>query len=135
MKFFCATIATFLWTTAVQAAWVLPVNNLTCTTDINPWGTSSSCACPEGAPYNEKIGQCLTGEKYPIMISGSIRSADAETQGVFIDTQVGKFKLVVKTSELQRLQRVNGLYFEVEGEFLLFQEKPVILVDHLRWLD
>ncbi|RYZ78172.1 MAG: hypothetical protein EOP04_30210, partial [Proteobacteria bacterium] len=97
MKSIYATLAALFCSSIAQAAWIMPVQNLTCTTDINPWGTSSSCVCPEGTTYNDKIGQCLTGEKYPIMISGSIRSKEAESKGVFIDTQVGSFKLIVKT--------------------------------------
>ncbi len=134
-KTIMASLALLLSSSAAHAAWIKPTPELVCTLDVNAWGKSSSCACPEGAPYNEKIGLCLTGDKYPIMISGSIRSAEADTKGVFIETEVETFQLIVKTTELNRLKRVNGLYFEVEGEFLLQNRKPVIIVDHLRWLD
>lgn len=135
MKLLKSILLSSLFSAPAQAAWVMPTENLACTADINPWGVSSSCACPHGLPYNEKIGQCLTGEPYPIMISGSLRSEDALNKGVFIDTQVGVFKIIVKTAELEKLQSANGYYFEVEGEFLLLNKESVIVADRLSWLE
>lgn len=128
---------TSLLTSSLQAAWILPTQEkLICTTDINSYGVSSSCGCPEEGRYNDKIGRCVKGDAYPIMVSGSLRSKDAVAKNlVYLDTQFGRFQLIVKKSELLKLQGANGLYFEVEGEFLLLDQKPVILVDRLSWLD
>lgn len=129
-------LLSFLFSSTVaQAAWVLPVQNLTCTGDTNVWGQNQACECPESSIYNEKLGKCLIGERYPIMISGSLRTKDAQDKGAFFDTQVGQFQLVVKKSELSRLETVHNRYFEVEGEFVLLDNKAVILVDHLRRLE
>jgi hypothetical protein len=119
---------------------VVQAENIACTTDINPWGESSSCTCPEATTYNEKIGQCLVGEAYPIMVSGVLHSENALTRGVSLETDYGTFQLVVKTDELAKLQKADGLYFEATGEFILMpaikaSARPTIIVETLVYLE
>jgi hypothetical protein len=129
---------------AANAAWVVDAQALPCTQDYNPWGHGSSCACPEATQYNQKIGRCLQGEAYPILVQGVLHSdvmaIGGETTGIELETKFGRFELVVKLADIPKLQRANGLPFEVSGEFLLMPgvEMPrrlVIIVDQLNWLD
>lgn len=119
---------------------MVQVETLACTNDINPWGESGSCTCPEATSYNEKIGQCLVGEPYPIMVSGVLQSKNALTRGVSLKTDYGTFQLVVKTDDLAKLQKANGLYFEATGEFILMPAvrpsgRPTIIVESLVYLE
>ncbi len=119
---------------------MVKTEGLACTEDYNPWGHGSFCPCPESTVYNKKIGECLAGEPYPILVSGVLHSKDALTQGVSLETQYGTFALVVKLAELEKLQRADQLYFEAEGEFVLMPidgapARPTIIVDSLHWLE
>jgi len=129
----------FLVSTA-QAAWVVKTEGLACTEDYNPWGHGSFCPCPESTVYNKKIGECLAGAPYPILVSGVLHSKQALTKGVSLETQYGRFELVVKLAELEKLQRADQLYFEAEGEFILMptegsHARPTIIVESLNWLE
>jgi len=140
MKIAALLLFSAMTATAAEAAWVVPTEGLACTEDYNPWGHGSYCPCPESTVYNKKIGECLAGAPYPILVSGVLRSKDALTQGVDLDTAFGKFHLVVKLAELDKLQRADQLYFEADGEFVLMPSdgqtaRPTIIVDSLHWLD
>lgn len=134
MKFFYSLVAAAFCTTAAQAAWVVPIQNLACTMDINEWGYSSSCSCPEASEYNEKIGQCMYGEAYPILVSGVVHSKNPLKKGVTLETEYGVFKLLVKQSDMEKLLKADEKYFEVEGEFVLLETEPAIIADSLHWL-
>ncbi|MDQ3230355.1 MAG: hypothetical protein M3Q07_00930 [Pseudobdellovibrionaceae bacterium] len=127
---------------AAQAAWVVPnEGQVACTDDYNAWGKASSCSCPEATVYNMKIGQCLAGVPYPILVSGVLHSKNALKNGVSLETSYGTFQLVVKLAELEKLQRADQLYFEADGEFVLMPSagksaaRPTILVENLSWLE
>lgn len=140
MKRFLPTLSCLLLASAAQAAWVVKTEGLACTEDYNPWGHGSYCPCPEGTVYNKKIGECLAGAPYPILVSGVLHSKNALTQGVSLETQYGTFELVVKLAELEKLQRADLLYFEAEGEFILMptenaHARPTIIVESLHWLE
>jgi hypothetical protein len=133
-----------LTTAPLQAAWIVKTDRMVCTQDFNPWGHSSRCQCPEASVWNQKIGECLKGEKYPILVQGVIRSdvfaIGGETTGIELQTADGTFELVVKLEDQEKLQRANGLYFEVSGEFVLKRGverpwRPTIIVDSLAWLE
>jgi hypothetical protein len=119
---------------------VVKTEGLACTEDYNAWGHGSFCPCPESTVYNPKIGECLAGVPYPILVSGVLHSKDAKTKGVSLDTQFGSFQLVVKLAELTKLERADQLYFEVDGEFILMPTenaaaRPTIIVESIHWLE
>ncbi len=129
-----------------QAAWIVePSHAMACTKDANPWGHSSRCACPEATQYNEKLGKCTRGEKYPILVQGTLRTGlvfiGGETTGFELQTEDGKFELVLSLADQEKLaQKGNGLPFEVSGEFVLRYGverplRPTIIVDTINWLD
>ena len=127
-----------------HGAWVVDMHALACTLDYNEWGRASSCGCPEATQYNQKIGRCLQGEGYPIRVQGVLRSdvvaIGGDTTGFELETKFGRFELIVKLAEIAKLQKANGLTFEVSGEFLLLPgvetpKRSVILVDELNWLE
>jgi hypothetical protein len=119
---------------------VVKTEGLACTEDYNAWGHGSYCPCPEGTAYNKKIGECLAGAPYPILVSGVLHSKNAMTRGVRLETEYGMFELVVKLAELEKLQRADQLYFEADGEFILMPTEsvhahPTIIVESLHWLE
>jgi hypothetical protein len=126
-----------------QGAWVVETQTLACTLDYNQWGHGSSCGCPEATQYNQKIGLCLQGEAYPIRVQGVLHSGVAigeESTAIELETRFGRFELIVKLSEIAKLQKANGLTFEVSGEFLLIPgveagKRSVIIVDEMNWLE
>jgi hypothetical protein len=135
-------LSSLLFAGAAEAAWVVQAPALACTDDYNPWGHSGQCRCPEATVYNQKIGECLAGAPYPILVSGVMHSKDALTKGVSLETQFGTFHLVVKLAELEKLQKADGLYFEADGEFVLMPAagkgeaaRPTIIVESLAWLE
>jgi hypothetical protein len=140
MRRFPLFLASLFLASAAQAAWVVKTEGLACTEDYNAWGHGSYCPCPEGTVYNQKIGECLAGAPYPIMVSGVLHSKHAKTKGVSLETQFGRFQLVVKLTELEKLERADQLYFEVEGEFILMptensEARPTIIVESIHWLE
>ena len=133
-----------IFASAAHGAWVVDKQSLPCTLDYNEWGHGSSCGCPEGAQYNQKIGLCLQGEAYPIRVQGILHSGvmaiGGEATGFELETKSGRFELIVKVAEIAKLQKANGLTFEVSGEFLLMpgvetHQRSVIIVDELNWLE
>lgn len=140
MKIATSLLFAALTSTAAEAAWVVKTQGLACTEDYNEWGHGSFCPCPESTVYNKKIGECLSGAPYPIMVSGVLHSKFAFTEGVSLHTDYGTFHLIVKLAEREKLQRADGLYFEAEGEFVLMpteetQARPTIIVESLQWLE
>lgn len=145
MKIFNAVLMTAsISASTVYAAWVVDTQALACTQDYNEWGRGSSCGCPEATQYNQKIGLCLQGEAYPIRVQGVLHSdvmaIGGEAAGFELETKFGRFELIVKLAEIAKLQKANGLTFEVSGEFLLIpgvetQKRAVIIVDKLNWLE
>jgi hypothetical protein len=145
MKILNAMLMTagFLACTA-HGAWVVDTQALACTQDYNEWGRGSSCGCPEATHYNQKIGRCLQGETYPIRVQGVLHSGvmatEGETTGIELETKFGRFELIVKIAEIPKLQKANGLTFEVNGEFLLIpgtetHKRSVIIVNEFYWLE
>ncbi len=127
-----------------HGAWVVETQTLACTLDYNQWGHGSSCGCPEATQYNQKIGLCLQGEAYPIRVQGVLHSdvmaIAGETTGIELETKFGRFELMVKLPDIVKMQKGNGLTFEVSGEFLLIpgveaRRRSVIIVDELNWLE
>jgi hypothetical protein len=127
-----------------HGAWVVETQTLACTLDYNQWGHGSSCGCPEATQYNQRIGLCLRGEAYPIHVQGVLHSGvvaiGGESTAIELETKFGRFELIVKLAEIAKLQKANGLTFEVSGEFLLIsgvetQKRSVIIVDELNWLE
>ncbi len=124
-----------------SASWISPKGMGACVKNLNPWGHSSRCQClAEEARYQEEIGQCVIGEAYPILVSGVLESKDAARQGVYLKSELGRFQLIVSLDQLEKLQRANGLYFEVEGQFLLRPKaqpnaRATIIVERLSWLE
>lgn len=140
MKILALVLGSLFLGPVAQAAWVVKTEGLACTEDYNPWGHGSYCPCPEGTAYNKKIGECLAGAPYPILVSGVLHSKDAVNKGVSLETQFGTFELIVKLAEREKLQRADGLYFEADGEFILMptdqaQARPTIIVESLSWLE
>lgn len=133
-------LASLFFSSISQAAIVLKTPTMACTRDLNEWGKASQCQCPEATNYNQKIGECLVGETWPILVEGVIRSKEADTKGVILETKFGRFPLILKGEEIEKLSRVNGLPFEVSGELVLTTDKrmtpkSIIIVDTLSWLD
>lgn len=129
---------------ATYGAWVVDTPALVCTLDFNEWGHGSSCGCPEATQYNQRIGLCLQGEAYPIRVQGVLHSGvtaiGGETTGFELETKFGRFELIVRLAEIAKLQKANGLTFEVSGEFFLIpgveiHKRSVIVVDELNWLE
>ena len=135
MKFLYPLILAAYFTGSAQAAWVVPAENLACRNDFNPWGYPGSCQCPVTSNYNQKIGKCTIGDPYHITVSGVLHSADASTQGATLETEYGTFNLAINLDNLAKVEKADGLYFEVGGEFLLLEKEPTIVVDRLSWLD
>jgi hypothetical protein len=145
MKILCAMLVTAgISASTAYGAWVVDARALACTQDYNEWGHGSSCGCPEATQYNQKIGRCLQGEAYPIRVQGVLHSGvtatGGETTGIELETKFGRFELIAKLADIAKLQKANGLTFEVSGEFLLMpgveaRRRSVILVDELNWLE
>ncbi len=144
MKTIWSVISALFLASQAQAAWIVPMGVVPCTLDINEWGHSGNCACPEGSSYNSKIGQCLKGDRYPILTQGKLRAGvsyiGGETTGFELETAEGTFELVVKLSEQEKLLKADGLFFEATGEFVLVRGverpfRPTIIVESLNWLE
>ena len=145
MKILKALLATVgILASTAHGAWVVETQTLACTLDYNQWGHGSSCGCPEATQYNQKTGLCLQGEAYPIRVQGILHSSVAaiagESTAIELETRFGRFELIVKLAEITKLQKANGLSFEVSGEFLLMpgaetHKRSVIMVDELNWLE
>ena len=137
-------MAAGIFASASYGAWVVDTQVLACTQDFNEWGHGSRCGCPEATQYNQRIGRCLQGEAYPIRVQGVLHSGvmaiGGETTGFELETKFGRFELIVRLADVAKLQKANGLTFEVSGEFLLMpgvetHQRPVIVVDELNWLE
>ncbi len=133
-------LASLCWASSASAALVLKTEGLACTEDYNEWGHGSFCPCPESSVYNKKVGECLVGDPWPILVQGTLLSKNATGPRVALATKFGRFELLVKRSEVEKLRRAHGLSFEVSGEFILLQGKdkkdqPTIIVDTLSWLE
>lgn len=145
MKVFTSVFSLGLFfSSSLFASWVVPTADLACTKDINPWGLPSLCFCPEASKYDQRIGYCVDGERYPILVQGVLNSEQAKLQGpdsgISLETNRGSFDLVIPRHERERLKRAHGLYFEAEGEFILLPDgqgpgRLTIIVDNLAWLE
>lgn len=117
-----------------------------CTRDFNLWGHASSCNCDEGAVYDDRAGLCLEGEESEkIIVQGAISAGMAaiggETTGFLIETSEAKsFELILKLEDQQKLTKLSGLWFEIEGEPIIIESvemkhRQVLIVDVIRVLE
>lgn len=98
-----------------------------CTRDINPWGHASQCSCDEGSIYDERAGLCLHGSPgQRVMLRGRVTAGvmaiGGETTGFVITTpQNDSYELILKVADQEKMTRLDGLSFEVEGELLIIE--------------
>ncbi|WP_141733307.1 hypothetical protein [Oligoflexus tunisiensis] len=148
MKFFNAILFSLISvTSAAQGAEIFPTENLGCTKDLNPWGKPSRCFCPVESRYDARLGSCVIGEYESITVSGQVVTGivaiGGETTGIALRTFENpdvSYELVVTREDRRILSRLNGLPFEVEGDFIELPgletgARPAIIVKELRWLD
>lgn len=144
-NFIAAIFATVLANTAFAAS-IAPVEALTCTRDLNPWGQSGSCDCPEDTRYESSIGQCVQGEPLTIAIEGVIQTqpnfADDSTAIVLTNANKVNYQLVMTRmmrAEVEELE-AQGLNYRITGEILENsleidgQGRPTIIVKDLEIL-
>lgn len=130
-----------------QSAEIISATGQACSKDINPWGHPSYCICPDPSRYDQRIGSCVVGAYEPIIVSGQILAGLAaiggETTGIALRTfdhpQV-TYELVLTKKDHKKLSQLNGVPFEVEGDFVKLPgveagPRPAIIVRELRWLD
>ncbi|HYX33880.1 MAG TPA: hypothetical protein VE954_12260 [Oligoflexus sp.] len=130
-----------------QSAEIISTNSMACTKDINLWGHASRCACPVSSLYDPRLGACVIGTYEPIMVSGQILAGlgaiGGETTGIALRTFENpeiSYELVLNKVDSKKLSQLNGLPFEVEGDFINLPgveipSRPAIIVRELRWLD
>jgi hypothetical protein len=148
MKIFSAILFGLISvTSAAQAAEIVPTETLICTKDLNPWGRASRCFCPVETRYDQRLGACITGEYEPIMVSGQVVTGivaiGGESTGIALrtfDNPDVSYELIVTREDRRKLSRLNGLPFEVEGDYIELPgletgARPAIIVKDLRWLD
>lgn len=116
-----------------------------CTNDINVWGNSSSCTCNEGN-YDERSGLCLVGNgaesvRVQGKVTAGVMAIGGETTGYIISTPEGEtYELILKMDDRQKLDRLSGLWFEIEGELVVIQspelaERKAIIVEKIAHLE
>ena len=77
--------------------------------------------------YDERSGLCLENSEGDIvMIQGAIltdiMAIGGETTGISIKTpNQGTYELILKTAEQEKLKKLNGIWFEVAGEFIIIE--------------
>jgi len=96
-----------------------------CTRDINPWGHASQCSCEDDELYDARAGLCLKGtaENEKIMVQGLVSTGmvaiGGETTGIALKTSADiSYELIVKVIDQEKLQKLNGMWFEVEGDVI-----------------
>lgn len=95
--------------------------------------------CPAESSYDKTSGLCLAGE---ILTQGVLHSEGAsEGKPITIKTRDGTYELMIDDKdEIARLERADGLYFEVDGSLVKFFQEDgsigeKIIVKYLAWLE
>lgn len=117
-----------------------------CTRDLNLWGHASRCSCQDGKVYDSRAGLCLVNTKGEMfMVQGAILADMAaiggETTGISIETEKdGTYELILQSTDQEKLKKLNGMWFEVVGEFIIIEsveikERRAIIVEKLAVLE
>ncbi|WP_136809018.1 hypothetical protein [Desulfosediminicola flagellatus] len=117
-----------------------------CTRDLNLWGNASQCSCTTGDVYNERSGLCLQGDNIEqITVQGAIiagmMAIGGESTGFSIKTPEGdSYELILTTADQDKFTRLNGMWFEVEGELITIDSvkikgRKAIIADRIAVLE
>jgi len=141
---FCAVLVSI--STALASPRVGTKSAGVCTRDFNLWGHASQCSCADSHVYDVRSGLCLqeaAAEK--IMVQGTVSSGimaiGGETTGFTIETSEGNsYELVLKIVDQDKLSKLSGMWFEVEGELITIKgveakERKAIIADRVAVLE
>ena len=117
-----------------------------CTRDLNLWGHASQCSCETCNIYDERSGLCLQGDDVEqITVQGAITAGmmaiGGETTGFSIKTSEGdSYELILKTADQEKLTKLNGIWFEIEGELINIESveikgRTAIITDRIAVLE